>query len=351
MSKLLLTLLIMMVIPYLMGLLTIRFMPDKHKTIGVTYLSGFFLMLSFFQIVAVPVILTSNDFNLLVKVFTIGCILFAILGAVTSYKIIRAEAVKFRNQIVQISASKETVFLWVVFLISVGVQLYMAYNYWYPDGDDAYYVATSVVTSTSSSMYTISPYTGLTSELDARHALAPLPIFVAWLGRITGTHPTIIAHSCIPFILIPFSYLIYGLLGRFLVKEKKEYLPIFMILISIVNMWWNDSVYSVQSFFITRTWQGKAVLANIIIPAVLLCFFMICENLDSARKAGLWILLIAVIISGTLCSTMSILLIPLLIAILGIFAAVWKKNLSILIKSAISCIPAIGVAVLYFYLK
>ena len=35
-------------------------------------------------------------------------------------------------------------------------------------------------------MYQKLPYTGMSTELDVRHGLAPFPIWIAWLSQMTG---------------------------------------------------------------------------------------------------------------------------------------------------------------------
>lgn len=55
------------------------------------------------------------------------------------------------------------------------VQLVLAVLMVYGDGDDAYYVAISAAAEESGRMYQKIPYTGMHTELDVRHGLAPFP--------------------------------------------------------------------------------------------------------------------------------------------------------------------------------
>ena len=96
--------------------------------------------------------------------------------------------------------TKLEVLLWFIFGTLLAIQLYMTAFYAYPDGDDAFYTVTSVITETSQNMYINIPYTGETSVLDKRHAFSSAPIFMAFLGKVCGVHPTIMTNlffSCI----------------------------------------------------------------------------------------------------------------------------------------------------------
>ena len=95
-------------------------------------------------------------------------------------------------------------------------------------------------------LYRILPYTGLTTTVDVRHALASLPIWEAYLARMTGIHPAIIAHSVLPLVLIPVTYLLYYLIGRRLFGKENRRLAVFMILVSVPVSYTHLDVYKRQ---------------------------------------------------------------------------------------------------------
>ncbi len=64
----------------------------------------------------------------------------------------------------------ERLLFWLLFLASVGYQMYMAFAYASFDGDDAYYVVQSVLADQTGVLNRIRPYTGLSTDLDIRHA-------------------------------------------------------------------------------------------------------------------------------------------------------------------------------------
>ena len=120
------------------------------------------------------------------------------------------------------------------------------------------------------SLIHICPYTGLSTDLDIRHALATLPLWIAYVARMTGIHATIVAHTLLPLIFIPLTYYVFVQIGRKLFSDGSVKLPIFLTLVSIMQIWGNISIYTNETFFLTRTWQGKSVLANLILLVELL---------------------------------------------------------------------------------
>ena len=46
------------------------------------------------------------------------------------------------------------------------------------------------------------PYTGITTELDGRHAMAMIPMWIAAIAKLCGTHPTIVTHSLITLVFL-----------------------------------------------------------------------------------------------------------------------------------------------------
>lgn len=244
---------------------------------------------------------------------------------------------------------------WLLFFILLGLQLYKSFTLMSFDGDDAEYVAQSLVTQQSETMYLIKPYTGGTTSLDIRHSLAVLPIWIAYVGKMTGIHTTILAHSILPFVLIPLTYIVFYEIGKHLLKKKKEYLPAFMGLIALVQIFGNVSIFTNETFFLTRTWQGKAVAASFVIPATLWLLLWIFDREDGepVKKGdcvGLWALLWCVNMTAGVCTSMVAFLNACMIAAVAFWMMLAEKKFSVLIKAGIVCIPNVVYMALYLFL-
>lgn len=242
------------------------------------------------------------------------------------------------------SLGMEEKVLMILFLLLVLFQMYMAFTRASFDGDDAYYGVQAVIAQQVDTLYRVNPYTGRSAPLDVRHALALFPIWSAFIGSVSGFHATVICHSVLPLVLIPLTYLIYYQIGQTLFHKKKELLPMFMVLIALWQVFGNISLYTTETFFLTRTWQGKSFAGNVVIPAVIWIFLLLYED---SKKAGLWILLAALNLAGGASSSLAVLLSCLMTAGFGFLFAISKKSFGFLVRSGMACVSG-GIYVLLY---
>ena len=70
------------------------------------------------------------------------------------------------------------------------------------------------------------------------------------------------------------AYGIYYLIGYELFEKKHKSALLFVLIMSIINIYGNYSIRTTFSFLLFRIWQGKAVLCNIILPLLIYLFFI-----------------------------------------------------------------------------
>lgn len=340
---------LLIVAPYTTGLLVSGRLDRKQRSIGMNYISGFFVLLAVFELIAVPIVfLDTWGFEKIIKGFTVVSALLSGMGVVYAMHSWRnGEQIWFLSFTFKEKSRQEKI-QWGIVLLLIAFQLYMALTRASFDGDDAYYIAQSVIADETNVLYRILPYTGLSTSLDHRHAMAVFPIWIAYLARSSGIHATILSHTILPLILIPLTYWIYLEIGKRLCKEKKEQLPAFMIFVCALQIFGNTSIYPAATFFLMRTWQGKSMLANVVIPAMFMVLLWIVEQKKTAT--GLWGLLFILNIVAAMMSTASVLLNVLLLGTMGIVLAVQEKSLRVLGKMILVCIPCFVYGLLYILL-
>lgn len=333
--------------PVGIGGLWTKGMGQKREKILNLYLAGFLSELAVFQLIAVPVMVKEvYGMNLLVYLTTA---VFAVLAATGFiWTLLRERGLrKPTGQKQRIAVQNpERLLFWLLFLASVGYQMYMAFAYASFDGDDAYYVVQSVLADQTGVLNRIRPYTGLSTDLDIRHALATLPLWIAYVARMTGIHATIVAHTLLPLIFIPLTYYVFVQIGRKLFSDSSVKLPIFLTLVSIMQIWGNISIYTNETFFLTRTWQGKSVLANLILLVELWLMLELCAREKSGERQeetgsqlSYWLLLAVNHIAAAMMTSMGAFLTALLFGITALVAAIRYRSWSILWKTALCCIP------------
>lgn len=336
----------MIVIPYCLGIPLASRFGMYGRTLEMTLVSGYFLMVSIFQVYYLFFVLFYNHFIPLVWLSAITFFMIA-LGSLI---ILGKHHIGGRKSGKQKKEPLE-VCLWLVFAVLLGVQLIMTVMYAYPDGDDAFYAVTSVITDTNNNMYINIPYTGETSVLDKRHAFSSAPILIAFLGRVCGVHPVIMSNVFFSVAVIILTYMLYKLIATVLLEDKKEYIPLFMITICILYLFGNSTIYQDTTFLLTRTGQGKAFLANLIPAASVLGLLLLNNNLKSKeefnKSNAVWILLSQVILAAGYTSTMGMFMGPLLVGGGVLLLAIQYKRPYLLVKLFVTMLPILICGGLY----
>lgn len=344
--------LLLILAPLGTGLMLYRFVDRESRSIGVAYIGGFLILLAAFQLIAVPIVfLDPWGFEGIVKIFTLLTTVFTGGGVIQALHLWRKEGRVFEEKPSFLQWEKRERIQWLLVLILIGFQLMMAVTHASFDGDDAYYVVQSVITDETNTLYRILPYTGLSSDLDMRHSMAVFPIWIAYIARMTGIHAAIVSHTVLPVILIPLTYLIYYEIGKKLIRDKIQ-LPVYMMFICLLQIFGNVSIYHSATFFLMRTWQGKSMLANVVIPAIFMVLLWIFDEEPEKRgtRRGLWFMLFLINIVAAMMSTASVFLNTFLLVVMGVVLWRQEKNIKVIFKLAGCCIPCGVYALLYLIL-
>lgn len=410
----------LVVIPFCIGLIPANFISVEKRSPGFVLLSGYFGMWALFEISAVPAVLwvEYSNFKAASAVFTALTLFCAAAGIVLLYRngkagkpglvVGNAGARGFGGTRAGLKSVVKKLLTgtgieWLLFFILLGFQLYKAVAFSSFDGDDAYYVVESLIAQEAGVMYRILPLTGGSTGLDVRHAMAVFPMWVAFVSVRAGMHATIVSHVVMPLVLIPLTYLLYYEIGRAIFGRNqeaagdvsgtgrhvfhRENLPVFMIIMAMFQIFGNVSIYTNETFFLTRTWQGKALAGALVIPAVFWVFLQASagnEPSDSetgiwrmpreskmsptetfldddkgVRKgrtdAGLWMLFVCVNMTAGVCSSIAVFLVCILIAVSAFCLAAAERDWKVLFKVGAACIPnvvymAVYVIMAYSYL-
>ncbi|MDD3665042.1 MAG: DUF6077 domain-containing protein [Bacteroidales bacterium] len=342
----------MIVIPYCLGIPLASRFGMYGRTIEMTLVSGYFLMVSIFQIYYLFFVLFYNHFIPLVWLSAVTFLLIAICSVIKSgkYHIGGRKYGRHKKKVLEIC-------LWIGFAVLFGIQLIMTVMYAYPDGDDAFYAVTALITETNNNMYINIPYTGETSVLDKRHAFSSAPIFIAFLGRVCSVHPVVMSNVFFSIAVIILTYMLYKLIAVELLEDKKEYIPLFMITICILYLFGNSTIYQNTTFLITRTGQGKAFLANVIPIASILGLLLLNKNLENKdelnKSNAALVLLSLVMLAAGYTSTMGMFMGPLLIGGGILLLAIRYKLPLLLFKLFIIMLPTLicgGFYIIFAYL-
>ncbi|MCR4902398.1 MAG: hypothetical protein K6A23_06040 [Butyrivibrio sp.] len=380
-------------VPFCMGLIICRILPPSKQTLGITFLSGYLLMFVVFEVISIPCMinLQYGSFTTCNAIFACVSGLLAMAGIVTNIIYVlkkikgisigtisdasKLEATKEIGLLVfpgelhagaedmmnprrdiagmRKAYSKEDALYWCLFALILLFQLFMAVTRASFDGDDAYYVTESLLAQQQDVMNTVLPYTGTSTSLDLRHALAVFTMWIAFIAKMSGIHATIVSHTIMPLLLIPMTYLIYLEIGRILLHRRQELLPIFMIIMSLIQMFGNVSIYTTETFFMTRTWQGKSMMGSFVIPLIIWLMLWIADDETgtlSQKRTAPWILLGLTTASAGIFTSMGVILGTGLLCLIALVLLIYTRHFKLILKTFLVCIPSGIYLLIYLFL-
>lgn len=350
-----LALVIFLIIPTLLGFLITRFLKEYESNVFLAIVLGYLSEFAICQILAIPMIYAKATLTTMLIVYLIITSFLSLVSIILNIKNVKEiidENIK--------NIKKFPIGLAIITIVFIGIQIYGFIGYAHIDDDDAFYVGTATVAVQTDTLYRYSATTGEEQSgdhLSSRYRLAPFPVFTALVSKILEIHPAIIAHTVLPVIFIPIVYIIYGLIANELFKSDKKNVFLFLIIMSILHIWGNYSIRTNFTFLLFRIWQGKSVLANMIIPAIIL-FFIMAEKYEF--KFVNCLILLITILAGNFTTTMGIGLTPIVLMLLSVTYEIFKINYKDIknnnyklhfknvCKCFICCIPSIIYGIAYF---
>ena len=329
----------LLVIPFGLGIFPSKLLKKENRYPGLILVIGYLVMMALFECLYLPALAAGVKFRTL-------CLLFRLLIGILSL----ASAVFGVKDLKSFSLPKKNLWLFV-FAAVVVLQCVARWFQGVTDGDDAFFLGTALNAYTSNTMYYLDPYTGMATGLDMRHALSAGGIFLAYLSNSVKLHPTIMAHIVYADILLILHYICFFHIGKLLFPDKEENAGLFGCMVCVFDVFGYISIFTPGAFLLTRTWQGKSVIANLCIPFVFfLLLLMLQEDLTKKqfREKRLFFgaLLFATVLAGVcMVGTGPIILLPL-IAIGAAVVAAHRKKFSVFAASLPAVVPATAFMIL-----
>ena len=382
----------LLVVPLCTGLLFNFILPRHRRTVAITFILGFLIYMAIFELVAITSMLMAvfSAFTYCTTFFMAFSLAFALGGVIRSVILLLKRQMHFLTlfpgedhgeirdylspradlKLFKHDYSVESRIYWGIFFSLMIFQMVMSVVMASFDGDDAYYVVESLLAQQADVMNTILPYTGSSTSLDIRHALAVITMWIAFLARQSGIHATIVSHTIMPLFIIPFVYLIYAEIARILFRDRQQLTPVFMVVVSLLMMFGNVSIYTPATFFLMRTWRGKAVVANLVFPMIFWMFLWMIEEIRAVKETVIregklgrydrldavrlrvvpWIILGMVCMFAGVCSSLGVIFGSALIGLLTLALLFLSKRWTVLPGAFVSILPNLVYLALYFSL-
>lgn len=327
----------LIIISYLLGRLLYG-----RKASGFTKLevTGFLLLLALFEVASLPCIFLKTSLKTLAVIMLVIVGSLCVISLLWNWKYIWKEigAIRFEKpQLITV-----IIFGLIIFqTIQLGVGMHI-------DDDDAFYVATATTSLDTDTLYQIDPYTGnYYGTYPARYVLSPFPLFGAVICKWISMRPAVFFHTVLPFYLIPMAYFVYILIGRQVFSGNKRKQDSFLIFIALLNLFSGFSKWTQGHFLLVRIWQGKAVLASILLPFLL--WFVLEHFEQETLKWREWICLLCSMVAGCFATSMGIILCIVMLESFALLKMFRTRKIKMFLQSFVCCIPGILLAAIYLF--
>lgn len=249
----------------------------RRRGLMETYVFGQVFMWALFQILAVPLVLLRLSFDALWISYALALLPFFIMGIC-----------RIRKQEIMPKVRPDLWTCAAVFVILFQAGMYLLGQH--VDEDDARWIAEANDALLRNRMLLDNPATGryighFAGEM-LKDVFSPFSMYMAVLSRWTMIRPPVMAHTLYAPVLLLISYMLCALTGRELFSRKREQ-GIFVLGCAVVNLFYAGNTMTQSVFTLTRIWQGKAVVAAVIMPLFLLLFLRLSR--EQGKDGWLWL--------------------------------------------------------------
>lgn len=326
----------LLLIPFSLGMYFSRGLSKELKTVGRVYVFGFMTELAVTEIFFLAFYFLEQSFT----AFTIALTTVLLLSAFISIIINR----KQYKEIHFVKVDWSFAVLCAITLFAIVMRNIQGIN----DGDDAFVLGVALTTATNGHFYTIDYYTGtaMASDNYLRHFMAANPMFIAFLSKVGFVHPTIIAHRVLGSLYILLRSVIMYDIGELLLdkEETKKFRSMFASLVLFISIWDFHSFETDSTFFLTRTWQGKAMFCGLLIPLVLELMLIIGKE----EKNNVYFVILSILCASAVFMTpVSLYMYPILVVVMGLCVGIASKKAGKTFKSLAALVPMVLFLLVY----
>ncbi|MBR4515520.1 MAG: hypothetical protein IKO61_11615 [Lachnospiraceae bacterium] len=339
---------ILLVLPVLTGNAVCALLSLKggevNKSFAKSFVYGTVTMWALCELVSVPLILLKVDFLILVIALSVFYVVL------TAYGIYKKSFVKL---LPQLDGMKEFTAFLVAAVAAVALITFVA-TLQHTDADDSRFVVNAVDMVTTRRMFLTNPATGeaissWSGEL-SKDIFSPWACFMAYVSFVSGIKATVIAHMFLPIALFVSVCMIYWLISGVLFNDNMTARAALIVGVLLLHVFGGYSVYSSETFALTRIWQGKAVAASFAVPVLIWLLIEIFKAPSAKAGREFFIMLAVCSVGFPLLSGMGIIITLLMIGCYGLCYGLAKKSIKLMLLIWLTAVPA-GLIFVGYYLE
>lgn len=316
---------------------------DEHVSVMLTMGVGFFAYFSLFCVFVLPTMFTYRTLSMLTLIWGIF-IAIVCIGAILLKRKLIARMLKelgdyFRKNRILSAAI-------VLLILAQTVLIVKSYDFTL---DAAYYVANASTSIDTNMINIYDPFTGAWQDhFELRYAFATYSINDAFLSKIYALPALVTTKTVMAATISILSNLMYLGIAKQLFKGDGKKMTIMLFVVVYINYTF-ITLYTASNFLLTRTYEGKAVLGNVVVPLI---FWMFLILVDENRLKLYWAIVFVIAFGATTISSSANMLVPAQLTILFLPYIVINKKWKMLPGYLLSLMPGVAMMMIYvLYVK
>ncbi|NLG03262.1 MAG: hypothetical protein GX567_05480 [Clostridia bacterium] len=233
---------------------------------------GFFLYHSIFMIACVPLMLKFQPLSYMVVLWLAIVSIVLVVSVVLCRKKWLAQLKKIKGMI--LSAPSFYAFLLILCITQI-VLIAGAYNFTL---DATYYVGNVATSVATDSMNIYDPYTGNWQDhFEMRYFFATYSMNDAVICKLTGIPALVQTKIIMTSVVVIFIQFIYYQIAIKLFPDNKRAAALMIFLMAVVNFTF-ITIYTSSNFLITRTFEGKSIVGNVVLVLLLYMYMRMLDQ-------------------------------------------------------------------------
>ena len=315
----------------------------RELSLTRTVFTGFFFYYLLFTLCCIPVMLRWRPLHVLARLWAAVALAVCILGAVRGARLCKPAAIRAASFVKShISAFVGMVCITAVFASIVIISYQFTLDASFYVGD----VTTAIRTDT------IKIYDAFTGDwqdhFDMRYFFATFPMNDAVMCSIFHIHPLLWCKMTISLTAILLTFMVLYMTGRQLFGASAGKICLFLLFAAVADFFM-ITIYTTATFLTTRSYEGKCLLANVVLHGILYIYIRLLEDVKDMRT---WLLLLLVALGAPVLSSTSNMLVPAMIGVTIVPLALIKRDITVLPKAVMCMLPGVSLTLIYIlYVK
>ncbi|MCR5236154.1 MAG: hypothetical protein K6E34_02990 [Lachnospiraceae bacterium] len=316
---------------------------NRKMSLTRTVFAGLFFYYLLFSVCCIGVMLRWRPLHVLSSIWLFVMLAMSVIGAVKA-RHMAADALGRAVSFIE----RNAFFFILITLVTIVFASVVVASYQFTL-DASYYVgnATTAIQTDTVNMY--DPFTGeWLDHYEMRYFFASFSINDAVMSSFFHIHPLIWCKTTMAGTAIILTVMVLYMIGRKLFGTDMKKITVFIILAAVADFFM-ITIYSTAAFLTTRTYEGKCLLANVVLPGILYIYICLLEDEKDRRT---WLLLLLVALGASALSSSSNMLVPAMIAVTVMPLALLRRDIWVIPKALVCMLPGLILTVIYIaYVK